>query len=142
MQSAAFELGDWVSVTDVDLRYTLSVPADWQWLDVAFRDQSRLLAEVMDRQVYVRRALRPLGNAADDLDITGLAVGSQTLEIDEALPFVVVGRSAPTPKRLEKAAAQVTAVSDGIRAGAFTADPSPMRCGSCPFRDICPDAAR
>jgi len=54
----------------------------------------------------------------------------------------IVGRSAATPKRIEKAAAQVAAVSDGIRAGDFAADPSPMRCGFCPFRDICPDAAR
>lgn len=93
VQSAAFELGDWVAVTDVDLRYTLSVPADWQWLDVAYRDQSQLLDKVMERQVYVRRALRPLGRPADDLTIVGLAVGSQNLEESEPQPFVVIGRS-------------------------------------------------
>lgn len=93
VQSAAFELGDWVSVTDVDLRYTLSVPADWQWLDVAFRDQTQLLADVMDRQIYVQPALRSLSHAADDVEIIGLAVGTQSLEIREAQPFVVIGRS-------------------------------------------------
>lgn len=93
VQSAAFELGDWVAVTDDELRYTFSVPADWQWLDVSFRDQSQLLADVMDRQVYVRRALRPLGYAADDMAILGLAVGTQSLEVRESQPFVVIGRS-------------------------------------------------
>jgi DNA helicase-2/ATP-dependent DNA helicase PcrA len=54
----------------------------------------------------------------------------------------IVGRSAPSAKRLAKATAQVRAVADGIRAGEFDANPSPMRCGFCPFREICPDAAR
>jgi ATP-dependent DNA helicase UvrD/PcrA len=54
----------------------------------------------------------------------------------------IVGRSAPSPKRLAKATAQVRAAADGIRAGQFDATPAPMRCGFCPFREICPDAAR
>jgi DNA helicase-2/ATP-dependent DNA helicase PcrA len=54
----------------------------------------------------------------------------------------IVGRSAPSPKRLAKATAEVRAAADGIRAGEFTANPSPMKCGFCPFREICPDAAR
>jgi CRISPR/Cas system-associated exonuclease Cas4 (RecB family) len=37
---------------------------------------------------------------------------------------------------------QVAQVGAGIRAGAFDPAPSPMRCGFCPFREICPDAAR
>lgn len=93
VRSAAFELGDWVSVTDVDLRYTLSLPSDWQWLDAAFRDQSDLLAEIVARQPYVDRALRPLGEAAGDLELLGLAVGTQVLETTDPLPFVVIGRS-------------------------------------------------
>ena len=93
VQSAAFDLGDWVSVTDVDLRYTLSVPTEWQWLDVAYRDQSELLSQIMERQLYVRRALGPLGHAADDVAIVGLAVGTQNLEERESQPFVVIGRS-------------------------------------------------
>jgi DNA helicase-2/ATP-dependent DNA helicase PcrA len=64
---------------------------------------------------------------------------------DLALHFLetgVVGRSLPTPARLEKARTQIAATAAGIRAGEFDANPGPMRCGSCPFRSICPDAAR
>jgi hypothetical protein len=119
VQSAAFELGDWVSLTDVDLRYTLSVPGDWQWLDVAYRDQSQMLADVMDRQIYVRRALRSLAHAADDVAIVGLAVGSQSLELRESLPFVVIGRSeqlgALTPEQaLELVAEQPPAANKAV----------------------------
>jgi DNA helicase-2/ATP-dependent DNA helicase PcrA len=54
----------------------------------------------------------------------------------------LVGRSVPTEKRLSKATEQMAAAAEGIRAGSFDADPSPMRCGFCPFREICPDAMR
>ncbi len=54
----------------------------------------------------------------------------------------LVGRSAPTPKRMARAAEQVTTAAAGIRAGNFDASPSPGRCGFCPYRQICPDAAR
>jgi DNA helicase-2/ATP-dependent DNA helicase PcrA len=52
-----------------------------------------------------------------------------------------IGESLPTPARLDKARAQIAAAAAGIRAGDFTANPGPMRCGGCPFRTICPDAA-
>jgi DNA helicase-2/ATP-dependent DNA helicase PcrA len=64
---------------------------------------------------------------------------------DLALHFLEsgeVGHSLPTPARLEKARGQIAAAAAGIRAGDFRANPGPMRCGSCPFRTICPDAAR
>ena len=54
----------------------------------------------------------------------------------------IEGHSTPTPKRLAGAAEQVATAADGIRAGRFTANPSPTRCGYCPFREICPDAIR
>lgn len=95
VRSAAFDLGgDWVAVTDVDLVFTLSLPTDWQWLDVGFREQSELLERVLDRQRYVDRALRPLGANAGDVDILAVAVDTQTLEEDVPQPFMVVGRSA------------------------------------------------
>jgi len=95
VRSAAFGLGgDWVALTDVDLTFTLSLPTDWQWLDVGFREQSDLLERVLDRQRYVERALRPLGAAAGDVDILALAVDTQALEEYVPQPFVVVGRSA------------------------------------------------
>lgn len=109
VRSAAFDLGgDWVAVTDVDLTFTLSLPADWQWLDVGFREQSELLERVLDRQRYVERALRPLGASAGDVDILAVAVDSRTLEEDVPQPFVVVGRSAGLAERTpEEALAQL-----------------------------------
>ena len=54
----------------------------------------------------------------------------------------IVGRVAPTEKRLVKAQDKLTEAAEGIRAARFEPNPSPMRCGYCPFREICPDAAR
>jgi hypothetical protein len=54
----------------------------------------------------------------------------------------IEGHSTPSPKRLAGAAEQVATAADGIRAGRFDANPSPTRCGYCPFREICPDAIR
>ena len=54
----------------------------------------------------------------------------------------IEGHSTPTPKRLAGAAEQVATAADGIRAGRFAANPSPTRCGYCPFREICPDSMR
>jgi len=54
----------------------------------------------------------------------------------------LVGRSQATPKRLEKAHAKLAFAAEGIRARRFDATPTPMACGFCPFREICPDAAR
>jgi DNA helicase II / ATP-dependent DNA helicase PcrA len=54
----------------------------------------------------------------------------------------VVGRTEPSERRLAKAQEKLALVAEGVRAGRFDASPSAMRCGSCPFREICPDAAR
>jgi DNA helicase-2/ATP-dependent DNA helicase PcrA len=99
-------------------------------------------ADVRDPATAARRSRDSL-----QLSLYALAYESQhgRLPDELALHFLdsgLVGRSASTPRRLEKAAGQVAAVSDGIRAGDFGANPSPMRCGFCPFRDICPEAAR
>lgn len=94
VRSAGLDLGgNWVAVTDVNLRYTLSLPTEWQWLDVAFRDQEDVLDQVTGRQPYIERALRPLGEAAGDVAIVGVAVGTQTLEDTEPQPFLVIGQS-------------------------------------------------
>jgi DNA helicase-2/ATP-dependent DNA helicase PcrA len=99
-------------------------------------------SDVRDPATAGRRARESL-----QLSIYALAYESQHGQLPDelALHFLesgLVGRSAPAPKRLSKAAEQVTAVSEGIRAGDFAPNPSPMRCGFCPFREICPDAAR
>ncbi|HET8776389.1 MAG TPA: ATP-dependent DNA helicase, partial [Candidatus Limnocylindria bacterium] len=81
------------------------------------------------------------------LSIYALAHEAQhgSLPDELALHFLesgVVGRVAPTEKRLEKAQEKLTEAAEGIRAGRFEPNPSAMRCGYCPFREICPDAVR
>jgi DNA helicase II / ATP-dependent DNA helicase PcrA len=98
-------------------------------------------SDVRDPATAGRRSRESL-----QLSLYALAYESQhgRLPDELALHFLesgIVGRSAPSQKRLEKAAEQVAVVSTGIRAGQFEANPSPMRCGFCPFREICPDAA-
>lgn len=85
--------GEWVAVSDVDLRFTISFPTGWQWLDVAYRDQTGLLDQLIARQPYIDRALQPLGDAVGDVKILAVAAGAQNLEEGEPLPFVVIGRS-------------------------------------------------
>ncbi len=99
-------------------------------------------ADVRDPATASRRSRDSL-----QLSVYALAYESQHgRPPDElALHFLesgIVGRSPPSPKRLAKATSEVRAAADGIRAGEFGATPSPMRCGFCPFREICPDAAR
>lgn len=118
VRSAGLRLGDdWITVTDTDLRYTLSLPADWQWLDAAYRDQSEMLDTLLGRQPYIQRALRPLSGGAGDVDILGVVVGAPTLEEVEPQPFVVVARSEAlrglSPQEvLDRLAAEALPVSD------------------------------
>lgn len=93
VRSAALAGGNWVTVTDSDLRYTLSLPADWQWLDVSYRDQSELLATMIERQPPIGQVLAPLGAPAGDVTILAVALGAQDLTAAEPIPFAVVGRS-------------------------------------------------
>jgi DNA helicase II / ATP-dependent DNA helicase PcrA len=81
------------------------------------------------------------------LSIYALAHEAQqgSLPDELALHFLetgLVGRAEPTERRMEKAQEKLALVAEGMRAGRFEANPSPMRCGYCPFREICPDAAR
>ncbi|HEX6128423.1 MAG TPA: ATP-dependent DNA helicase [Candidatus Limnocylindria bacterium] len=99
-------------------------------------------SEVRDPATANRRARESL-----QLSIYALAHEAQhgRLPDELALHFLesgIVGGVVPSQKRLEKAAEQVAQAGEGIRAGRFKAAPSPMRCGFCPFREICPDAAR
>ena len=93
VRSATLAGGDWVTVTDSDLRYTLSLPTDWQWLDVAYRDQTELLATIIERQPPIGQALAPLGAPAGDVTILAVALGTQDLVAADPIPFAVVGRS-------------------------------------------------
>jgi len=99
-------------------------------------------SDVRDLATANRRARESL-----QLSIYALAHEAERGQLPDelALHFLesgIVGRAAPSERRLEKAQEKLTFVAEGVRGGRFDADPSPMRCGYCPFREICPDAAR
>jgi DNA helicase-2/ATP-dependent DNA helicase PcrA len=99
-------------------------------------------SDVRDLPTANRRARESL-----QLSIYALAHEAETgaLPDELALHFLesgIVGRAEPTERRLEKAQEQLGAAAEGIRGGRFDATPGPMRCGYCPFREICPDASR
>jgi DNA helicase-2/ATP-dependent DNA helicase PcrA len=99
-------------------------------------------SDVRDLPTANRRARESL-----QLSIYALAheAESGALPDELALHFLesgIVGRAEPTERRLEKAQEQLSTAAEGIRGRRFAATPGPMRCGYCPFREICPDAAR
>jgi DNA helicase-2/ATP-dependent DNA helicase PcrA len=99
-------------------------------------------SDVRDLATANRRARESL-----QLSIYALAHEAQhgSLPDELALHFLesgIVGRTEPSEKRLTKAHEQVAQAAEGIRGGRFDASPSAMRCGYCPFREICPDASR
>ena len=99
-------------------------------------------SDVRDAATASRRARESL-----QLAIYGAAWEAQHGQppADLVLHFLesgIEGHSAPSPKRLAAAAQGVATAADGIRAGRFEANPSPTRCGYCPFREICPDSIR
>ena len=99
-------------------------------------------SDVRDLPTANRRARESM-----QLGIYALAHEAQhgSLPDELALHFLesgIVGRVAPSEKRLAAVHDQLAAAAEGIRAGRFGATPSAMRCGYCPFREICPDAAR
>ena len=68
-----------------------------------------------------------------------LAVGLVTPIGDDVR--AVIGRALAGETAL-RAQEKLAYVAEGIRAGRFDATPTPMGCGYCPFREICPDASR
>ncbi|MGZ8512219.1 MAG: ATP-dependent helicase, partial [Candidatus Limnocylindria bacterium] len=99
-------------------------------------------SDVRDLTTANRRARESL-----QLSMYALAHEAQTgaLPDELALHFLesgLVGRTEPTEKRLAAAQDKIAYAAEGIRAGRFDATPNGMRCGYCPFREICPDAAR
>lgn len=94
VSSADFDFGgQWVTVTDADLRYTLSIPTEWQWIDLAYGDQSELLSMVTARQAYINHALRPLRDLAGEVETVGLAVGARNLDEEQPMPFLLIAQS-------------------------------------------------
>jgi DNA helicase-2/ATP-dependent DNA helicase PcrA len=99
-------------------------------------------SDVRDPATAGRRARESL-----QLSIYALAYEAQHGKLPDelSLHFLesgLVGRSEATEKRLERAQEKINVAADGIRSGRFEATPQPMRCGYCPFREICPDAVR
>jgi DNA helicase-2/ATP-dependent DNA helicase PcrA len=99
-------------------------------------------SDVRDPATAARRSRDSL-----QLSIYALAYEAQHGRLPDqlALHFLesgLTGSSQPSERRLERAQEQIAAVADGIRGGRFTATPGAMRCGYCPFREICPDSAR
>ncbi len=99
-------------------------------------------SDVRDLPTANRRARESL-----QLSMYALAHEAQTgaLPDELALHFLesgIVGRTEPTEKRLAAAQEKLTIAAEGIREGQFAATPNAMRCGYCPFREICPDATR
>ncbi len=99
-------------------------------------------SDVRDPGTAQRRARESL-----QLGIYALAWEAQhgRLPDELALHFLesgLIGRSEPTERRLARVQEKVTDAAEGIRAGRFRATPGAARCGFCPFREICPDAAR
>ena len=99
-------------------------------------------SDVRDPGTAARRSRESL-----QLAIYALAWEAQHGKLPDelALHFLesgLVGRSEASERRLERAQEKVTAAAEGIRAGRFAATPGGARCGFCPFREICPDAAR
>ena len=129
---------------------------------VAFgRDRLRGRYDRIDRDVagrvvvtdYKSSDVRDLATAnrraKDSLQLSIYALAHEaeqgSLPDELALHFLdsgIVGRAVPTEKRLEKAHEKITEAATGIRGRRFEATPSAMRCGYCPFREICPDASR
>jgi DNA helicase II / ATP-dependent DNA helicase PcrA len=99
-------------------------------------------SDVRDLATANRRARESL-----QLSIYALAHEAETGSVPDelALHFLesgIVGRATPSEKRLEKAQEHIGVAASGIRARQYDATPSAMRCGYCPFREICPDASR
>jgi DNA helicase II / ATP-dependent DNA helicase PcrA len=53
----------------------------------------------------------------------------------------VVGRAVPDRTRLARTAARIERAAHEIRQARFAATPSPVGCGYCPYRTICPRSA-
>lgn len=94
VRSASLALGsDWITVTDAELRYAVSLPETWQWVDGSYRDQQQLLRDVAERQAYLTKALHPLGDLAGDVTLLAVAVDAPTLELADPTALLVIGTS-------------------------------------------------
>jgi DNA helicase-2/ATP-dependent DNA helicase PcrA len=97
-------------------------------------------SEIEDAAAAARRA-----EGSDQLRLYALAYRAQAGVLPRALELRFVetglrGRIAPEDADADRAAELVAAAEAGIRAGDFTAHPSPHTCALCAFNRICPQA--
>jgi ATP-dependent DNA helicase UvrD/PcrA len=105
------------------------VITDYKSSDV--RDQKRADTRARDSlqlQVYALAHQAETGRLPDRVQLHFIDSG-------------VVGAAEPDETRTDKARQKLTTVAEGIRAGDFKPRPSPLGCGYCPFRDVCPASA-
>lgn len=81
------------------------------------------------------------------LQLYALAWEAETGELPASLELWfldsgIVGRATPEPRRLERVRTNLATVAQGIRSGDFRARPDVVGCSYCPYRRICPSAAR
>jgi DNA helicase-2/ATP-dependent DNA helicase PcrA len=106
-----------------------SVIVDYKSSDV--RDQRRANDRARDSlqlQIYALALERESGSLPARMKLHFLDSG-------------VVGATTPERGRLERAQQKARDAAAGIAASAFEATPSPIVCGYCPFRQICPSSA-
>lgn len=96
----------------------------------------------------VREQKRADTKARDSLQLQVYAMAHQAetgkLPARVQLHFIdsgVVGGGVPDEARIDKAREKLGAAAEGIRAGEFAPRPSPLGCGYCPFREVCPASA-
>jgi DNA helicase-2/ATP-dependent DNA helicase PcrA len=105
------------------------VITDYKSSDV--RDQKRADAKARDSlqlQVYALAHQAETGRLPERVQLHFIDSG-------------VVGAVEPDEARTDKARQKLATVAEGIRAGDFTPRPSPLGCGYCPFKDVCPASA-
>lgn len=97
----------------------------------------------------VREQPRADERARDSLQLQlyALAWEAETGELPAALELWfldsgVVGHATPDRRRLDRARTTLATVARRIRSGSFEARPDRVTCGFCPYRQICPSAAR
>jgi len=143
----AFELAEAVTPTHVERRFSvlegdnrligffdridivdgIGTIIDYKTSDVRTREQA-------DRRAKESRQLALYALAYEHLFGTLPA----NLELRFLTPEVMIGRSQPTERRLEKARAEIDRASAGIRNSEFPGEPIYRACRLCPYAGICP----
>ncbi|MCK4570435.1 PD-(D/E)XK nuclease family protein, partial [Candidatus Bipolaricaulota bacterium] len=97
-------------------------------------------SDVKTQEQAVRRAKGSRQLALYSLAYQQLFGGLPTaLELRFLTPDVVIGRTLPTEKMLDKARQDMEKAATGIRLGDFPGEPEYRACQYCPYASICPD---